>query len=200
MLGSLHPLGQRVRNGRWWVTITAYILSSTVGGALVGAALGAAGHEVQAVGGQPSPAVAVALLACFGLAGAVLDVQPFRLRLPTITRQVDEAWRYRYRNWVYATGYGFQLGVGFATIVTTAAVYTTLVATFLVGSLQLGSLLGAWFGLSRSLSVLSVARVQTSRQFDAIDEGLRRWNRPSKLATVIGQVVLSSVLVVVLVA
>jgi sulfite exporter TauE/SafE len=200
MLGSLHPLGQRVRNGRWWVTVTAYILSSIAGGALIGTALGAAGHEVRAVAGQPSPAIAVALLACFGLAGAVLDVQPFRLRLPTITRQVDEAWRYRYRNWVYATGYGFQLGVGFVTIVTTAAVYTTLVATFLLGSLQLGGLLGAWFGLSRSLSVLSVARVETSRQFDAIDEGLRRWNRPSRLATVVGQVVLSGGLAIVWVA
>jgi sulfite exporter TauE/SafE len=200
MLGSLHPLGQRVRNGRWGVTITAYILSSIAGGALIGAALGSAGNAVETVFGQQSPEVAIALLACFGLAGAVLDVQPFRIRLPTITRQVDESWRYRYRNWVYATGYGFQLGVGFATIVTTAAVYTTLVATFLLGSLQLGALLGAWFGLSRSLSVLSVARVETSRQFEAIEEGLRRWNRPSKLATIAGQVVLGGSLVIVLIA
>jgi Cytochrome C biogenesis protein transmembrane region len=199
MLGSLNPFVQRVHNGRWSVTITSYVVSSIVAGTLIGGALGTVGQEVRSSFGQPSWHVAAALLASLGVVGAVIDLGPYRLRLPTIVRQVDEAWRYRYRNWVYAAGYGFQLGLGLVTIVTTTAVYTTLIATFLIGSWQLGALLGAWFGLSRSLSVLSVARIQTSAQFDAIDGGLKRWNRPSKIATTVGQVVLGFGLLMVLV-
>jgi hypothetical protein len=200
MLGSLNPLVQRVRNGRWWVTATAYIASSIAGGVLVGAAFGFVGHEVRTAFGEPSSRVALALLAGLGVAGAMIDHGSLRLRLPTIMRQVDESWRYRYRNWVYATGYGFQLGLGIATIVTTTAVYTTLLATLLVGSWQLGALLGAWFGLTRSLSVLSVARIQTSPQFGEIEGGLQRWNRPSKIATTAGQLALGLGLAALLVA
>jgi len=199
MLGSLNPLVQRVHNGRWWVTTTTYMLSTIAGGVVVGGALGAAGQAIHAASGQPSRHVAIALLALLGVVGAVVDLGPFRLRLPTIVRQVDEAWRYRYRNWVYAAGYGFQLGLGVATIVTTTAVYTTLVATFVVGSWQLGALLGAWFGLWRSLSVLSVARIQTSTQFDALDGGLKKWNGPSKVATTVGQVALGLALAALIV-
>jgi sulfite exporter TauE/SafE len=188
MLGSLNPLVQRVRNGKWWVTTTAYVVSSTVGGTVIGAVLGALGGQMRATR-QPSPLVALAVLAALGLSGAVFDLEAFRLRLPTVVRQVDEAWRYRYRNWVYATGYGLQLGLGITTIVTTAAVYTTLITAFLVGSWPLGAAIGAWFGFARSVSVLTVGRVQSSSQFDAIESELKRWNRRSKLATVFGQAV-----------
>lgn len=200
MLGSMNPLVQRARNGRWWVTVGTYIVSSIAGGALIGLAFASIGHEVRSASGQPDSQVALALLACLGLVGAMVDLGPWRIRLPTMMRQVDEAWRYRYRNWVYATGYGFQLGFGITTIVTTTAVYTTLAATFLVGSWELGALMGAWFGLTRSISVLSVVGVQNSAQFDEIEVRLGRWNRPSRMMTIAGQTILGLALLAAVIA
>ena len=40
---------------------------------------------------------------------------------------VDERWLVKYRRWIYAGGYGVQIGTGFATYVMTAGVYLLLV-------------------------------------------------------------------------
>src|SRR2546421_12289474 len=40
MLASIHPLGERVRRNRWWLTAAAHVVASAGGGALAGAALG----------------------------------------------------------------------------------------------------------------------------------------------------------------
>ena len=42
-------------------------------------------------------------------------------------RQVNERWLDAYRPWVYGAGFGFQIGTGLATYITTAAVYLTVV-------------------------------------------------------------------------
>ena len=36
MLGSITPLGERGRGSRWWVTVTAYVLGSTLAGVALG--------------------------------------------------------------------------------------------------------------------------------------------------------------------
>jgi hypothetical protein len=199
MLGSLNPLVQRVRNGRWWTTTVLYVGGAVIGGMLAGTISGAMGATLRTITGEPNGKVAIAILAASGVFGALIDLGPLRLRLPTTLRQVDETWRYHYRNWVYAAGYGFQLGLGIMTIVTTASVYATLGAAFLTGSWQLGGLLGAWFGLARSLSIFSVARVKSSEQLSAVERAVERWNHPSKAATAMGQALLGIGLVAVLV-
>jgi len=184
MLGSMNPLVLRVRNGRWWTTTSAYILSSVVGGACIGWLLGAIGAVLHEASVAPSWRIAAALLGACGLAGGLLDSGVFGIRLPTVRRQVDEQWRYRYRNWIYAIGYGFQLGLGFTTIVTTATVYATFVAMILVASQPIGLALGAWFGLTRSVSVLAVAGVRNFGQFESIEMALARYYAPSRIATI----------------
>ena len=54
-------------------------------------------------------------------------------RVPSMRRQVDEDWLSRYRRWVYATGFGWQLGTGVTTIVTSRVTYALLVLLWLVG-------------------------------------------------------------------
>jgi hypothetical protein len=161
MLSSIHPLGERARNMRWGLTAGAYVVGSIAGGLVFGGLLGAAGWVVHGVAGT-GPAVAGLLLAAAGLAGAGLDLGVGGLAIPTIHRQVNEDWLHRYRGWVYGSGFGFQLGLGVVTIVTTATIYVTFAAAFLVGlagSLAGGATIGAVFGAARSAPILLVARV-----------------------------------------
>lgn len=191
----MNPLVLRARNGRWWTTTAAYIASSIVGGAIAGWLLAALGAVLRAHTNELSWATDVAVLGICGLVGALVDAGIGGLRLPTIGRQVNEEWRYRYRNWIYAIGYGFQIGLGFTTIVTTAAVYATFVAAFLLASPMLGLVVGAWFGLARSASVLTVGRVRTIGQFESIEAGLNRMYEPGRVLTIVGQGALGIALV-----
>ena len=127
MLGSITPLGERGRGSRWWVTVSAYLAGSLVGGAVAGGLLAALGLALGASGWSTSvrlAAIAIALV--FGL---VLDLGVGGLRLPTIRRQVDEGWRGSYRGWVWGLTFGFQLALGVVTVVTTSTVYMGLVHT-----------------------------------------------------------------------
>ena len=80
----------------------------------------------------------LAVIVC--LSAALLDASG--RRLPGVRRQVDDDWLRRYRGWVYGAGFGFQLGIGVVTIVTTAAVYATFALAALTGAVATGSPVG----------------------------------------------------------
>ena len=44
MLSSISPFGERSRNSRWWLTVTAYMVGSIAGGATTGLIFGALGQ------------------------------------------------------------------------------------------------------------------------------------------------------------
>ena len=187
MLASITPLGERGRNSRWWLTTSFYVLASTVAGVLFGGLLGAAG--APAVGGLRDLArwVPLAVLGAAVAAGVVLDLRLGGLRLPTIHRQVKQAWLTQYRGWVYGVGFGFQLGLGVVTVVNASVVYTALVAAFLTGSPERGAIVGGVFGLLRAASLVAVARLREERQLDALEPRLRRWDPRTHYATVVLQ-------------
>jgi sulfite exporter TauE/SafE len=166
MLASIHPLGERARDRKWSVTVSAYVLGSTLAATLLGAALGGLGAALPLT--PTVTAVAVVALCALALA---FDLRVGGLRLPTIHRQVDKDWLDRYRGWVVGLGFGFQLGLGVVTIVTTAAVYLTLALALLTGSPAAGAAVGATFGLVRALVILAVANV---RRPDQLRTALRR--------------------------
>src|SRR5947209_18623871 len=112
MLASINPLGERARDRRWGVTVGAYVLTSTVAAAGLGALLGAAGTTLR----PSTHATAAVVVALTGLALA-FDLGVAGLRLPTVHRQVDKDWVARYRGWVVGAGFGAQLGLGVVTIV-----------------------------------------------------------------------------------
>lgn len=150
MLSSLNPMSERARGHRFGVTAAWY----SVGGALGGLALGAV-CALAAVGldaAHLSRSTGFAVAAVVALAGAWSD-GPVGPALPDHPRQVDETWMGRFRRWIYAAGYGVQIGTGFATYIMTAAVYLTAALAVLAGPRD-ALLVGLVFGAVRGLAIL----------------------------------------------
>lgn len=187
MLSSITPLGERGRAQRWWLTVTAYILGSTLGGAVVGALLGLLGTPLRAAGlvGAVLGAVVVGLATI----ALVFDAARARLRLPRYGRQVNEDWMSRYRGWVYGGGYGLQLGAGLTTIVTAALVYLVFLLCLLSGSWVVGAVLGATFGLTRGVVVLTARRVQDPDGLVAFHRRLQAVAPAARVATLVADLV-----------
>jgi hypothetical protein len=181
MLTSINPLGQRARNHRWGLTVSLFTAASVAGGLTTGAVLGGLGELL------PVPTWSVALVV---LLTGLLDVLG---RVPTGRRQVDEDWLTRYRAWVYATGFGWQLGTGVVTIVTSAATYAWL-ALLLLAGLPQALLLGGCFGLVRALPLLAGRRADSPERLRAAARRLeagRPWaQRLTPVALLAGGLVL----------
>lgn len=191
MLGSITPLGERGHARRWAATVTHYVLGSVLGGALVGAVAGLAGAGLTAVGGRPSAVGVLGVLAGLCLLGVLLDLGVGGLRLPTVHRQVNEDWLVRYRGWVIGAGFGFQLGLGVVTIVTTATVYVMLAAALLSGSAAVGLVLGVVFGLARALPLLAARRVTSSSRLREQHLRLSSWAPRVHTAAIAVQIVVA---------
>ena len=81
------------------------------------------------------------------------------VRVPIHRRQVNERWLDQYRSWVYGAGFGWQIGTGLATYITTAAVYLMVVLGALSTSPAVALAIGCGFGLCRGLAVFLTARI-----------------------------------------
>jgi hypothetical protein len=149
MLASITPLGERSRGFSWNLTVAAFAAGSIGAAAAAGAAAGAIGSLLPDASGWRPVALLIVLAAT-----VALDASPLGRWLPTSGRQVNEDWLGRYRGWVYGFGFGAQLGVGIATIVTSAAVYAALLVALLTGSAQAGLIIGACGGMVRALTLL----------------------------------------------
>ncbi len=157
MLSSISPFGERARGSRWWLTTTAYLLASAAGGATTGLVFGGAGQLFATV---LAPRMALGILAGAAVVGAAADLGLMGLSLPTLNRQVNEDWLTTYRGWFYGAGFGYQLGLGLATIVTTSTVWLVWVAAAMSGSWVWGLLLGSLFGIVRGSFILTTVRVR----------------------------------------
>jgi hypothetical protein len=196
MMGSITPLGERGRGRRWGPTVGAYLVGSALGGAAAGAAAGFVGGLLQAATGGGVLWIAGAA----ALAGAAVDAGLTRAlvpsgRLPGPSRQVNEEWLSTYRGWVTGAGFGVQLGLGVATIVTTAAIYALLLVAALSGSPRVGGLIGLTFGVARALPLLAAWRVRSPEALLRVDARLRRWQPAAARAATLSQVTLAVLLV-----
>jgi len=188
VLGSITPLGERGRQARWAITVSAYIAGSAAAGATLGALAGLVGSAaLDGVGAAPR----LAALAGAVLVGALVDGGRSRLRLPTVRRQVDDAWMHEFRGWVYGLGFGVQLGLGVVTIVTTATVYLTFLAALLTGSALAGGLVGLAFGAVRALPVLAVRRVRSPGALGTVEARLRHLEPAARRLALVGQLALA---------
>lgn len=191
MLSSINPLGERARRQRFWVTVGWYVAGSLLGGIAIGSLSGAAGSLLPSGTWRAIAAVAVCVI------GAALDfagTQP-----PSIHRQVDENWLTRYRGWVYGLGFGFQLGLGVVTIVTTASVYTTIALALLSGSAVWGAVIGAVFGVARAVAIVLVIHADTPDSLRAVMRRLQDRVSAARLLAVGAQAVAAVAAVLVLV-
>jgi hypothetical protein len=157
MLSSITPFGERSRGHRYGVTAAWFVLGATVGGACLGA--GAAGLAAAVAVWSPAahPAETAAAVATVAGVTAAIDGGLFGEVIPIWRRQVNDAWLSRYRSWVYGAGFGWQLGVGLATYIMTAAVCAVPVLAALTGDPVVAFLVCVLFGLVRGLAVLLTA-------------------------------------------
>ncbi|HEY2771172.1 MAG TPA: hypothetical protein VGI87_11405 [Solirubrobacteraceae bacterium] len=172
MLASITPLGERGRHSRWTVTVAAFLLGATAAGAATGALLGSLGSLLA---GSLGTQTRLALLAVAAGGALALELSP--LATPGPRRQVDSRWLDEYRGWVYGAGYGAQLGVGVATIVTSAATYLALMAAVLSASATSGAVIVGVFGAARGLQPLAAGGVRRPEQLLALHTRLRRSRR-----------------------
>jgi sulfite exporter TauE/SafE len=194
MLSSISPFGERARASRWWLTTTAYVVSSVLGGL----ALGLLSSLVGSVVPDPwrlSPA-AFAVAAVLLLVGLALDLRLGGLDLPSWRRQVDEAWIGRYRGWVVGVGFGAQLGFGVVTIVTSSTTYAVVVLALLSGTPWVGALLGVVFGLVRSLPLVLMARVDSRERLWAALRGVALRARAADIVARVGLALGATVLAI----
>ncbi|MBI2711203.1 MAG: hypothetical protein HYX34_16150 [Actinobacteria bacterium] len=193
MLSSITPLGERGRGNRWAVTAGAFALGALAGGATTGAVLGSIGQLLLDV--LPADPVAAAprllVLAVAAGIGALADLGAGGLRVVSSRRQVDEAWIGRYRGWVYGAGFGYQLGAGAVTVVTSAATWVALVAMALTGSTLAGMLVGLTFGAARAAPLTLAAGIHTPIELTAVHRRNRSWEPVARRSAVGGQVLVS---------
>src|SRR3954453_2955546 len=195
MLTSITPLGERGRGSRWGVTFAFMLLGGVAGGALAGLLAGGLGSLV--LGDADGDAGRLVVLGVLLAVAIAFDLGLGGLRLPTVRRQVDERWLTAYRGWVYGIAFGFQLGTGVATIVSTAAVYVVLAACFLTGDPVLGAAIGALFGAVRAATLLAAIRVTDSPRLVDLGSRLAGWEPRARRAGFAVQLVLCVVALVV---
>jgi hypothetical protein len=174
MLASITPLGERSRGFIWWHTATAFAIGAIGAGAAGGALVGALGALAL---GHSRPGLVLAIVA-LAAAADLAGIAP-----PSSRRQVNEDWLGRYRGWVYGIGFGGQLGLGVATIVTTAATYGAVALAFASASAALGGLIGASYGLVRAVSLLPGRRVADAPALMALHRRLAALRVPARRGT-----------------
>jgi hypothetical protein len=188
MLASITPLGERGRGQRWPVTVGSYALGAATAGALAGIVLGAAGGWLG-LGGRQTAARLLGLAGLLAL-GAALDGLH---RVPGPRRQVDERWLDAFRGWVYGLGFGAQMGVGYATVITSAATFCAGGAALLSGSAAAGGAILGLYGLVRGVTPALTVGVDTPAQLFALHAWLERWRVPVRWGAVGGLLVLAAV-------
>ena len=119
-----------------------------------------------------SPEAALGATAVLAAVTVASDLNLGGFRLPSHTRQVNESWLDEFRSWVYGGGFGWQIGVGLATYVTTAAVYLMIAMAALTGDAARRVRLMTGFGFVRGLAVLLGRRLTSPERLFALHRRL----------------------------
>ncbi len=162
MLTSLNPMAERSRGYRFATSAGWYVAGALVGGAVLGTGCAAGAWLFGLL--SPSTATKLCLAAAAALIGFASDARVSRWSLPDHPRQVNERWLSTYRRWIYAGGFGIQIGFGFATYIMTAAVYVTAALAVLTADPAAAVAICLTFAAVRGLSILVAADLTTSRR------------------------------------
>jgi hypothetical protein len=184
VLSSITPFGERGRGHRYGATAGWFVAGAVGGGATLGAVAAGLAAAVSALDPGRHPAWVAATLAAVAGAAAAVDADVFGVVLPVWRRQLNDAWMSRYRGWVYGAGYGWQLGVGMATYIMTAAVFAVPILAALGGEPVTALALGMLFGLVRGLVVLLTARADSPAGLRALHRRFADWGAPVRRAVI----------------
>jgi hypothetical protein len=184
MLSSITPLGERSRGHRYPVTISWFLAGTLAGGATLGSFAAAGAWAMRSV--SPEPASIAALVGLAALAAFASDLGIGGFRLPANPRQVNRSWLDEYRPWVYAVGFGWQLGVGVATYVMTGAVYLVVVAAAATADPLVAAAVASLFGVVRGVAILPASRIRHPAELVRLHEGFERLRPSSRVVALIG--------------
>jgi len=187
MLSTITPIGERGRGNRYVTTARWYVIGAIAGGLC----LGAVAAVLSTVAGLQG-ATRLVVVATGALVAAVSDARVGGLALPTHRRQVNERWLDQYRAWVYGGGFGWQIGTGLATYITTAAVYLLVVVLVVGGNPTLALGGGGLFGLTRGLAVLLTRHVRTPDDLRRVHAAVQDAGPALHEAVLLGEVVVGS--------
>ncbi|HEX4866341.1 MAG TPA: hypothetical protein VFV32_01820 [Acidimicrobiales bacterium] len=191
MLSTITPLGEQARGNRWSRSATWFVAGAVLGGATLGA--GAAGLAAIMAALDLSDGATIGAAAVLAAVTIASDLQLGGFRLPSHTRQVNETWLDQFRSWVYGGGFGWQIGVGLATYVTTAAVYLMIALAALGASPLAAFAVVTGFGLVRGLAVLLGAGLTTPQKMMALHRRLEELLPAAQRAVVAVQAVVLAV-------
>jgi hypothetical protein len=175
MLGSITSLGERSRGRNWTGTYLWFFVGAVLGGAVLGLTLIALRTVGQVLPQFVVFAIAVAL-ALFVLWAALSNRTP-----PSLHRQVDHRWLYRYRGWVIGAGFGFQLGVGALTLIPSFALYLLGIFALLGAPTFFLGAAGILYGVLRAVSALPGRWIRSPGELQramAISTRLERYATP----------------------
>lgn len=189
MLSTITPMAERARGHRFWVTAAWFVVGATVGGACLGATAAVLAAGVGAL--DPSTSATFGAVAVLAALAALVDAGAFGRRPPFFRRQVDDAWLSKYRAWVYGAGFGWQIGVGLATYIMTAAVVLTVALAVLTASPAAALAIGVAFGAARGVVVLLGARLRSPAALGALHARLDALEAPVRWAVVALQAALA---------
>ncbi|MHB1534844.1 MAG: hypothetical protein ACYC1D_09595 [Acidimicrobiales bacterium] len=195
MLSSITPMGESARGHRFASTAAWFVAGAVLGGACLGglAALAAAGVAVLRwpIGTRLVVGAVLALVAALADLGWLGRLG---IRLPLLRRQVNERWLDQFRSWVYGAGFGWQIGVGIATYIMTAAVPLTAGLGALTGRPAVALVAGVAFGAFRGLAVLLGRRASSPAALQQLHRSLDRRSEAVRRAVIALQLVLAGVL------
>lgn len=158
MYSTLTPLAEQGRGHRRWTPTMGWFFAGAVAGGAVLGCVAAAGARFVSTLHLGAPTT-IAVGAGAFVAAFAFDQGLLRPSLPHHRRQVDEGWLDRYRRWVYAGGFGLQIGTGLATYVMTAGVYLVIVLGSLTARQGIAFAAGVLFGATRGSALLLAARL-----------------------------------------
>lgn len=193
MLSTITPMGEQARGNRYYVSVAWFVAGAALGGATLG--LGAAALAVGVDALDLAASTRVGLAAAVAAVTLASDLALGGFRLPSHTRQVNEDWLSQFRSWVYGGGFGWQIGVGLATYVTTAAVYLMVALAALTASPALAFAIVTGFGFVRGLAVLLGRRLVTPARMMALHRRLDELLPTAQRAIVLVQALVVAVAV-----
>lgn len=187
MISTITPVDERGRGHRFGVTATWFTLGGVAGGATLGAAMALGAWLVSLTGASTS--LTVGVFACAALLTVASDVGLGGFSLPIHARQVDETWLRRLRPWAYASGFGWQIGTGFATYIMTSAVYLTAAAGVLSADPLVALGIGTFFGTVRGLLVFVAVRATDHARLQRLHATIDRYTDSTLYLAIGAQIV-----------
>ena len=128
-----------------------HLLSYLAGAAVLGGGLGALGGALRSLtAGAAQRSHVLVMTGVVGLLYGLREMGLLKVPAPKVMRQVPAKFRLKLPPKRVAFLYGFELGMGFTTYVTATTFYVVALWCLLVGSVGLGVLVMAAYGLGRA--------------------------------------------------